>query len=120
MRAAPFTQSFLYLTGGLIIWAVRFLAIYPFTALACARGWSQASLAGIGMVPLVMSLSAIVAVLGCAAILLRALARMGDRSSDEIAQNARFVHVVAASVAALAILAMIWETLPVLFISTCG
>lgn len=120
MPAALFTPTFLYMLGGLIVWGVRFLAVYSFTALACARGWSEATPGGIGLVPLVVGIATLVAVLGCVALLAKAVTRLGDRSSQEGAENTRFVHIIAASVAALAILAMVWETLPFLLITGCG
>jgi hypothetical protein len=39
---------------------------------------------------------------------------------DPLAENARFVHYVAGSVAALGLLAVVWETLPVLMIPICA
>ena len=35
------TPTFLYLGGGLIVWFVRFIGVYAFTGLACARSWQD-------------------------------------------------------------------------------
>jgi hypothetical protein len=116
MTSALFTPTFLYLSGGLIIWAARFLSAYVFTALACARGWSDASLAGLGLVPAVVGILSLVAALGCVAILARAVVSLKG-APDE---NARFIHYMAGSIAALGLLAVIWETLPVFMIPICA
>ena len=120
MPAAFFTPTFLYMLAGLILWAVRFLAAYSFTAIACTRGWSDAVLAGIDAVPLGVGLLTLASALGCAAVLARAVPRLGFTASDADAEeNTRFVHFIAATVAALALLAVIWETLPVFLVPVC-
>jgi hypothetical protein len=115
---AAFTPTFLYLTGGLVIWAVRFLAIYSLTGLACARGWVDPA-GGFGALQIVVVLLSIVALAGCAAILLRAGAHVRDPSPDEAEENDRFIHYVAGSVAALAALAIVYEGLPFFLIPVC-
>jgi hypothetical protein len=121
MVSALFTPTFIYINAGLIIWAVRFLAAYVFTALACARGWSDATIAGIGAVPAVVGLFTLLAAIGCVAILARAAAHLRSSvSPDPAAENARFIHYVAGSIAALGLLAVIWETLPIFMIPICA
>lgn len=116
---AGFTPTILYLTGGLIIWGARFLAAYIFTAIVCSRGWSDASLGGLGIVPAIVSLLTLVSAAGCLAIMLRARAHLRRASPDAAEQNTRFVHYIAATMAALGLLAVIWETLPVYMIPIC-
>ncbi len=115
---AGFTPTILYLTGGLIIWGARFLAAYIFTAIACARGWADASLGGLGIVPAVVSLLTLAAAAGCVAILLSALPHL-RRASPDTGDNSHFIHYVAATMAALGLLAVVWETLPVFMIPIC-
>ena len=114
-----FTPTILYLSGGLIIWGARFLAAYIFTAIVCARGWAGVSLAGLGLVPAVVTLFTLAAAAGCVAIMLRAASHLRRSSSDADEQNTRFVHYIAATMAALGLLAVIWETLPVFMIPIC-
>ena len=120
MRAAHFTSTFLYLLGGLIFWGVRFLSVYSFTAIACSRGWQGNQFAGIGAVQLGVSLITIPGVLGGVAILVVAMSRLRTRPAGEAEENSRSIHYIAATVAALAILAMLWETLPVYMIPVCA
>jgi hypothetical protein len=39
---------------------------------------------------------------------------------DPAEENVRFIHLMAGSVAALALLAIIWETLPVFVVPICN
>ena len=120
MTAQLFTPTFLYITAGLIIWAVRFLAAYIFTALACARGWSDAAAGAVGLVPAVVTLFTLIAGIGCAVILVRAAVHVRERPTDAAEENTRFIHYLAGSVAALGLLAILWETLPVFLVPICN
>jgi hypothetical protein len=120
MTAALFTPTFLYLTAVLVIWAVRFLAAYIFTALACARGWADAAVGALGLVPAVVSLFTLIAAAGCGAILFHAAVHLRRAPRDPAEENVRFIHIMAGSVAALALLAIIWETLPVFVVPICN
>jgi hypothetical protein len=113
---AGFTPTFLYMLGGLIVWAARFLAVYGFTGLACARPWSTATIAGFPLLPAIVVASAVIGVAICAALATYAVS--GFRS--EGSENLRFVHAVAALVAGIAILAIIYETAPVFFLPGCA
>lgn len=120
MPAAVFTPTFLYMLAGLIVWSVRFLAVYSFTAIACSRGWTGEAFAGIGLIPFVVALLTLGSIVGCVAVLARAVPRLGFRSPDRDAEeNTRFVHAIAATVAALALLSIAWETLPLFLVPAC-
>ena len=115
-----FTPTFFYLTGGLIVWAVRFLAVYIIVALACARGWAEATFLGLRVVDSVPILATILGVAACLALILTAVARLRALPAGRGAENSRFVHVVAALIAGIAILAMVFETAPVFFLASCA
>ena len=113
-----FTPTFLYLTGGLVIWAVRFLAIYGLTGLACARGWADLA-GGFGVLQLIVLVTSAAAIAGCAALIWHAATNLRARAADGPEENAGFVHYVAGSVAALAALAIALEGLPFFLIPVC-
>ena len=114
---ATFTPTLLYMLGGLIIWGARFLAAYSFTGIACARGWADSGTDV--FVPLTIGVASLIAVLGCSALVANAMLRLRTGPAAARGENARFVHVVAALVAAFAIVAIVWETLPVLLVPVC-
>jgi hypothetical protein len=115
---AGFISTFFYLTGGLIIWGVRFLAVYSFTGLACARNWVDPA-GGFGVLQLVVGLASLVALAGCGALGLRAVMQLKAHQSDGVEENIGFIHYVAGSAAALAALSILLEALPFFLIPVC-
>jgi len=100
-----------------LIWAAHFLAIYAFTALACARkgtgGWFD-----LASVPWFIGGATLLA----AAILLVTIAvaiRAGRRDTSSTGAST-FVHWLTAAIAALVLLAVVWETLPLIWVPVCG
>ena len=105
MRAGNPQASFvraLRMSAGAIVWAVHFAALYAFTALACARGLA-------GAVPWV---TGAVTVLAVAAVLL-VLARTRPLRRE-------FESWLAFSIAALALVGILFETLPVYLVRICA
>jgi hypothetical protein len=87
--------------AGLIVWGARFLFVYAFTAISCARGRSGG--AAFGLVELV-----------------HAGLRLRRTAAGPAGDDQRFVHLIAALVAGIGLLAILWETTPLLFISLCA
>lgn len=98
-------RSWLFLLGGLIVWAVHFLGVYGLASLGAVIGdagdpWALASVVG-----LTLACAAVDGVL--AAVALRRLrARMDPLD--------RFIAGGAAFAAGLSLLAVLWQGLPVL------
>jgi hypothetical protein len=107
-QQAGFAGATFYLLAGLIVWAARFLGVYIFTAVACARGAAE-------LVPPVMVGAALLGSAICVALIVYALRSLRTGT----AENFRFFHIIAALVAAISILAMGWETVPALIIPVC-
>ncbi|CAI08698.1 hypothetical protein [Aromatoleum aromaticum] len=96
-----FVATSLRLSAGVIVWALHFSVIYGLTALACARGAPQA-------VPWVIGIATVVASGACVAIIAR-----------ELGRGAGFEPWLTAGLTVLALLAILWETLPVLMVPPC-
>jgi NO-binding membrane sensor protein with MHYT domain len=92
----------LWIVSGVAVWALHFMAIYGFTALACARGFPSA-------IPWAIAIATVLATALAVAI----VARHYPRRSE-------FVHWMTATVAALALLAIVFEALPALWLPACG
>lgn len=118
MPIPGFVATIFYLFGGLVIWTARFLAAYGFTGLYCARPDWPDEVAGIGLLTLVVGLLSLAALGGATAILAHAASRLRSRRGEG-SENGRFVHAVAAAVATLGIVAILWESLPLLMIPVC-
>jgi hypothetical protein len=118
MARRGFVPTFLYITAGLIVWAVRFLFVYSFAGVACARGWADSTIAGFRVVPFVIVAATIVGVAVTSMVLLRAGrgVRRGQFGEERLDG---FIHAVAALMAGLSILAMAWETIPAFTVPIC-
>ena len=110
LATGRFTRTTLRMFSGVIIWAVHFTAIYAFVALACARGFAQAQWLGASVVVWAVSAATIVAVAAILAMLVPALRAAGHAFEDWMT----------AAVAALALVAIVFETLPVVMVPACA
>jgi hypothetical protein len=84
------------MSSGVIVWALHFTAVYGFTALACARGFGAAAPWAVGVATLVAALLAGV-------IIVRNL-------------DSEFTRWISAALGGIALLAILWEGLPVLMV----
>lgn len=128
MVARAFERDNLFsLIAGPLVWSVHFLAIYVFTALACARGFFEVELLGIGIVPLVGSLLSLVAIALIADALYISWRRWRGPPGDaapplddmDPASARRFMAYAGLLLSAIALIATIWQTLPVYFFASC-
>jgi hypothetical protein len=121
MEREQFMRKTLLLLASLFVWALHFLVVYPFNALACVRGWSDASLAGFGLVPVV-----VIAATGCAiaasiVILMLGLFRLGPAAClRRGASPDDFIGALTVGLAALVAVAIAWNGLPALMVPPCG
>jgi hypothetical protein len=114
MQATPFTRNLLLMLVGPLIWAAHFLAIYVFNGILCARPhwniqWAGMSLSSWGILG-----AAVIAVLAITAILLRA------HPSETAADNRAFIRWMSLALSLLSMVAIVWETVPVLLLPACG
>ncbi len=114
----PFTCASLRILSGALIWALHFAVIYSFTALACARGFWEASWLGVGVVGWAIGMATFVAVLAVSAIGVQALRSARSRGAQENAMA--FVHWMTMGIAWLSLVAIVWEAVPVLLVPACG
>ncbi len=81
-----FTRTAFVVWSGLLIWAADFLLVYVFAAVACARGFADVQVSGVGIVLF-----------------------------------AQFVSFLAAALAALGMIGIVWTALPpVLLAADCA
>ena len=107
-----------------LVWAAHFLAIYVFTALACARlgtpGWYTPAAVPwfVGGATLLASL---VLLWPIAAALRTAWHARSQAPALEQAQAPRdFVGWLSAALATLVLVAVLWETLALVWVPACG
>ena len=110
MRIGRFTRTSLRLSSGVIIWAMHFTVIYAFTALACARGFAELQWLGAGVVT--WTVLGVTSIAVAATLLVLVPAARAARGS--------FEDWMTAGVAALALIAIVWEALPVIIVPACA
>ena len=118
MAAVHFTYVTFRMLSGLLIWAAHFLVIYVFTALACARRFSHIEWLGIGIVPWMIGVATLAAI--AATLIVIWLALRDARASTARNTISSFVPWMTAAFGGLALVAILWEALPVLLVPVCG
>jgi hypothetical protein len=106
------------ISGALLIWAAYFMLAYGFAALACAHGFAGVEIAGIAIVPLVAGAAALLALAGSAGMLL--FSRRRAPAAPAPSETAQFLRSTALWAALLALIAIAWTALPLLFFPRCG
>ena len=96
------TRTAFLVFAGPLAWAAHFATIYGFTGVACARGLA-------GAVPWAIAAATLVAGAACGFVILHSLRR-----------REHFEHGLGAGLAAAALLAIVWEALPVLMVRPCA
>jgi len=124
-------DSLFSLIAGPLVWSAHFLSLYVFTAIACAHGFFDDRILGLRLVPLVGGAITLVAVaLILDALVLswrrwRGLPRDGEpeplppQDRNDVASRRRFMAHAGLLLSGLALIATIWETLPIVFFASC-
>jgi hypothetical protein len=118
MMERRFPRAALFTTAGLLIWATDFLFITLFAAIACARGFADGTLLGIGIVPLVSVFATVIAAAATCAVILTA--SQGGRADPEEPSNGDFLGRLSMIAALVALIAIAFTALPALVLRTCG
>ena len=107
------TRTFWFMLAGPIIWAVHFLAVYSVHGIACARPALASDWLG-------LSASAwIILVLSVSALASMALAYRCLHTRIPAPGNPRFLPWLAGTLSLLSALAVVWETIPLLWLPAC-
>jgi hypothetical protein len=112
-----FASTAFVLTGGLLVWITDFGFVYVFAAVACARGFADADVAGLPLVPTVTTLASLAA--GAVTVW---LLRRGYRAHQAVAidEHNRFIAFVTLATCGLALIALLMLILPPLLIRACA
>lgn len=111
-----FGRSVRLLCGGLLVWAVLFLVTVVASAVVCARDLPYALWHGISMVPTLLLLAGAVA-LGAVYGIARRADQLHDGSARRSDDTRRVVAHVATTVCGLALIAIVWNVLPLVLTS---
>jgi hypothetical protein len=132
MVARAFERDSLFsLIAGPLVWTVHFLTLYILTAIACAHGFFHEEILGIRVVPLVggaVTLIAVALILDGGVLAYRRWrgmpsdgepAPLPPHDANDVASRRRFMAYAGLLLSGLALIATVWQTLPILFFATC-
>lgn len=115
MQSHRFTPTTFLIWGGLLLYALNFLVVYIFAALACAKGFAHGKWLGMSPVPLVTTISGLVAAAAISAVMWSAAG--GNRREQCADEHTRFIRFLAIAGGFLSLLAVVWLTLPPLLLA---
>jgi hypothetical protein len=110
-RDVHFAPAALRVSAGVIVWAVHFAVVYGFTGLACARRFDEGGAIWVALVPWVIGAASLLAALMILALILPLVRAV---------RRAQFIDWMSGCVAALALAAIVLETIPLLWVPVCG
>lgn len=121
MSARVFTRQIFTTLAGFLIWFAHFNFIYGVHALVCARGFAGVRVLGMDAVDFSILIATLIALAGTLWVLRSAL-RRGEVNSLEAAgeSSAAFMRFLAITIAAGAVIAILWSALPALLIGACA
>ena len=132
MVARAFERDSLFtLIAGPLVWVAHFLIIYITTAIACAHGFFNDEVFGVRIVPLVggiVTAVAVVLILDAGWLSWRrwrgrpadgAPESLPPLDSNDIRSRRRFMAYAGLLLSGAALIATIWEALPVFFFASC-
>ncbi len=114
-RSREFWPVALTLTSGFLVWAAHFAMIYGLTALACARGFNDAKLLGLEVVPLGVGAATLAALLMVVWVIMSCIRWRGPRREDALTRFLRYTTIL---IGGFAILAIVWDGLPAILIGS--
>ena len=113
-------SKMLFMIGGLLVWAAHFTVVYGFTTVACVKGLAVADVLGVGIIPFVIGAATLLAWATTGAILISATSGPIPPHSARYGETTEhFLQYTAATIAALSLVAIAWNAIPVLLVTPC-
>lgn len=110
-----FASTTFLVWGTLLIWIGNFVAVYVFTAFACARQFHHVELAGIPVVPLTTTVLTATSAAFTATLMWRAQRRAVQENRAD--QHSPFIRFLILATGALALIGALWIALPPLLLN---
>jgi hypothetical protein len=114
-----FAVTMLRMNGGMLIWGLHFGLVYGVNGIVCARELADVQWFGLGIMTWVVVAATVVALAATLVLIGHAL-RAAGRFGPYPEPTGPFIDWITATVGAVAVLAIVWDALPVLFVPACG
>ena len=111
MKEMSFAKAAAIVSGGGLVWAAHFTVVYGYTGIACARRFDAVGRTLVALVPWVIAIASVAAAAAALMIMVRML---------RVEAGPDFTRRVGAGVAALALVAIVLEAIPVVWVPVCG
>ena len=112
--------AFILALGGLLVWAAHFTLLYGAQTAFCTVSPDSWSDTGLRIAGLALTAVAVGVLLGLAGRPRLHTQAGSHRGSAKDRDSARFLRQVSMAGAALALLAVVWATVPLLLLPACG
>jgi hypothetical protein len=132
MVARAFERDSLFsVIAGPLVWTAHFLSLYVFTAIACAKGFFRDEILGLRIPQLFAGAVTAAAVVLIVDGVVLSYRRWRGAPSDgrpapnpphdgsDMASRRRFMAYAGLLLSGLALIATVWQTLPIVFFATC-
>jgi hypothetical protein len=114
------TGQVLLTLGGMIAWAVQFTVVYGATSTLCGRGWADATLLGIGVVPFTI-LAATITTFAATVILLIVSLRAERQHCDRpVSATDTFLSEAGVLINGLSLVVILWHGVPAFILPSCA
>jgi hypothetical protein len=124
-------DSLLSLIVGPMVWTVHFLTVYCFAAVACAHGFFHTEVLGVRIVLFVGGIATLIAIVLIVDALATSFRRWRDPDLDrrpgplprqdlsDLHSRRRFMAYAGILLSGAALIAIVFESLPLIFFATC-
>lgn len=114
------TLQVMVMLGGMIAWAVQFTIVYGMTSTLCGRGWADATLFGIGIVPFTILTTTLAALAAAAILLIVSLREDRQLRHQPVSATDRFLSHSGVLINGLSLIAILWNGLPAFILPACA
>lgn len=108
--AGPLWQG----SAAFIVWALHFFGLYVLVAVGCTQGWADVPLLGTSLLRVLLAAASLLALGWIGGLLWRAGGGLRRRGGEDL------LSVAAAGGAWLALIAVLWASLPALLLPMCS
>ena len=114
------TGQVLLMLAGLVAWAVQFTAIYGVTSTLCGRGWADATLLGVGAVPMAVVSATLIALAATIVALVLSLQVYRRSGQAGLGTTDGFMGHAAVLINGLSLIVILWHGLPAFILPACA
>ena len=114
------TIQVLLMLGGLLAWAVQFTVIYAVTSTLCGRGWADATLLGLPIVPATIVVTTVLMLAATGIFLLISLRIYRQVRDQPVTPADLFMSQTSVLINAFSLIVLVWHAVPAFLLPSCA